>query len=354
MTITAIKDFKIKQDYTRIVEKALMNHLWDLIYKPMFKIIDIQKPQNPKAQNAFNDVITEALLRGNIYYVEGGFKAKTKFSNLQSLALEKMGAKWDRFQKIYKIPKELIPKYILVALAQNQVQNQMKVNQINEFLNDIEINLNYIIDTMIFNNEVITVLDDAGKEIQKNVKKVNEIVPELTENQKQQIAQTYTENMQFYVKEWTQERIVEMRKKVQDIVLAGYRPDMVQKMLESEYGIGTRKAKFLAQNETTIMLASYKKAKYQEMGFNKFIWRTIIDGKERELHKQLNETTWSFDNLPVIDERTGERGLPGQTFNCRCEMIPFRDNSPFEYRDRIGVKASVTKLDKYLKALNAA
>ncbi len=41
----------------------------------------------------------------------------------------------------------------------------------------------------------------------------------------------------------------------------------------------SRKAKFLAQNETTIMLAEYKKVTYQEMGFDKFIWRTITDGE---------------------------------------------------------------------------
>jgi uncharacterized protein with gpF-like domain len=26
--------------------------------------------------------------------------------------------------------------------------------------------------------------------------------------------------------------------------------------------------------------------------------------------------------LPVIDPRTGERGIPGQAINCRCVMRP--------------------------------
>jgi len=31
---------------------------------------------------------------------------------------------------------------------------------------------------------------------------------------------------------------------------------------------------------------------------------------------------FSFDDLPVIDRRSGERGIPGQAINCRCRMAP--------------------------------
>lgn len=36
----------------------------------------------------------------------------------------------------------------------------------------------------------------------------------------------------------------------------------------------------------------------------------------------LNGGIFDFDNLPVIDPRTGERGIPGQTYNCHCTMRP--------------------------------
>jgi uncharacterized protein with gpF-like domain len=31
---------------------------------------------------------------------------------------------------------------------------------------------------------------------------------------------------------------------------------------------------------------------------------------------------FSFDDLPIIDRKTGERGIPGQAINCRCTMTP--------------------------------
>lgn len=87
------------------------------------------------------------------------------------------------------------------------------------------------------------------------------------------------------------------------------------------------------------------------MGFDKFIWKTISDGRERELHKQLNNTTWSYDNPPVIDERTGQTGLPGETYNCRCEAIPFSSDSMIGIKDRINEKNSKNKISAYLTKL---
>jgi SPP1 gp7 family putative phage head morphogenesis protein len=120
-----------------------------------------------------------------------------------------------------------------------------------------------------------------------------------------------------------------MRVKVQKAILEGYRPDMVEDMIKKEYPKFAYKAKFLAQNETSIMLAELKKSMYTEMGFTEFIWQTILDGRERPEHHKLNGKIFSFDNPPEIDKRTGQRGLPGQTYNCRCNLIPIKRDSVF-------------------------
>lgn len=324
MAITAIKDFKIKEAYTKLIEKALFSYLWEGIYKPMFEIMGT-KPVI--AKNSLN-VIVEALRDGKITYVDGGFKAQTKFTNAQSLQLKKWGAVWDRQNKMYRLPESKLPDELRVTLAEVQINAENQIKLLQGYLEQVEYNIPEIVESMVFDNEVKTILDDAGNEVKKNVKHLNVIEPELSEQQKNEIAKAYTENMrQYAIKDFAQERIPEMRQKIQELVLKGYRTDKVQELLEKEYGIMSRKAKFLAQNETTIMLAEYKKVTYQEMGFDKFIWRTITDGRERELHKQLNGTVWNYDNPPVIDERTGQKGLPGQTYNCRCEAVPVMDDT---------------------------
>ena len=323
MSPTAIKDFKTKKAYTKLVQKALFSYLWEGIYKPMFEMLQI-KPT--KARNSL-DAVTQGLKEGSIYYVNGGFKAKKKFTAAQSLLLQQWGAKFDSREKMYKIDYSSIPMTVRVALADARISAQNTISQIDAFLKEVEANIPYIVDSMVFDNEVITILDDAGNEVKKNVKKLNVIVPELTEEQKQEIAQSYTNNMRFYVKDFEEKRIPEMRRKIAQMVLDGYRTDSIQKMLEQEYGIMSRKAEFLAQNETTIMLAQYKRVTYQEMGFEKFIWSTILDGREREEHKKLNGKIFRYDDPPIIDERTGQRGLPGEIYNCRCEAIPYRDDN---------------------------
>lgn len=320
--IEVIKDFEHLEQYTKLIETKLFSDMWKLIYKPMFKVLGL-KAENEK------DILLEALKNGDIYYQGGGFVASKKFSNAISRTLMSLGARYDRWEKKYIIPFEELPKNIVREILNNEKRARIQLNQINQILQYIELNLDQIIETMIFNNEVVTILDDVEGQLHKNTRNINVIVPELSQEQKERIAKNYTNNMQFYIRKWSMERIPEMRRKVQFAILDGYREEQVRKMLEKEYHIGSDKAKFLAQNETSIMIAELKKATYTQMGFEEFIWNTILDARERPLHRQLNGKIFRFDNPPVIDERTGQRGLPGQTYNCRCGLTPIRRESMF-------------------------
>lgn len=325
MCPTVIKDFKVKQAYSRLVQKALFSYLNEGIYKPMFDMLGVEPK---KAANSL-DPIAQGLKEGSIYYADGAFRAKDKFSAAQSFLLKKWGAVYDSRQRIYKIDYNSIPMNIRVALADSEIQSRNAITQIDAFLKEVQSNIPYIVESMVFNEEVVKILDDSGHEVEKNVKHLNVIVPELTDKQKIEIANSYTNNMQYYIKDFLEGRISLMREKIADLVLKGYRTDTIQKMLEKEFGIMGRKAAFLAQNETTIMLAEYKRVTYQEMGFDKFIWRTIMDGRERLEHAELDGKIFRYDDPPIIGIADGKKvtGLPGTIWNCRCTAIPYRDDN---------------------------
>ena len=329
-----IKDFKHLESYTKIIKDKLIKELWDMIYKPMFKMCDI------KAENE-DDVIIDALKGGVIYYENGGFKSRSKFSNKLSQELIKLGARFDRWENSFKIAVEDLPKEIWESIKTSIQKAQKKLSHINEFLQYLEMNLDQIVESILFNNEVGTVLTDVKGKLHKNI---NVIEVDLSEADIENIHNTINNNfkisekdieknfansMQGYVKDFLLKRVPEIRRKVQQAILDGYREIDVQKMLENEYGIMERKAKFLAQNETSIMLAQIKKVHYSAMGFDSFMWHTILDARERPWHRKLNGTIHRFDNPPVIDERTGQRGLPGETYNCRCDMTPIMSDSAF-------------------------
>ena len=340
--IEVVKDFEHLEHYTQIVEKKLFSDFWEMIYKPMFKILGIKATNN-------KNVIIEAIKKGDIYYKDGGFKAERKFSNTVSRALMSLGARYDKWEHKFIISFDDLPENITKAIIDDIQRAQTQLSQINSFLQYIEMNIDHIVETMVFNDEVETILDDVEGQLHINTRKINVIVPELTDEQKQVIADNYTNNMQFYIQKWAYERIPEMRQKVHNAILDGYREEQVRKMLETEYGIGQRKAKFLAQNETSIMIAELKKATYTQMGFEEFIWNTILDSRERELHRKLHGKIFRFDNPPVIDERTGQRGLPGQTYNCRCGLTPIRRDSAFYNQKEID---SYRNLKNYTEIMN--
>lgn len=101
--------------------------------------------------------------------------------------------------------------------------------------------------------------------------------------------------------------------------------------LEKQAPITERRARLIANDQTRKAYNNLNAARMKASGVRKFEWIHSAGGRDpRELHitpypAGLNGGIFSFDDLPVIDDRTGERGLPGQAVNCRCRMRPILD-----------------------------
>ena len=100
------------------------------------------------------------------------------------------------------------------------------------------------------------------------------------------------------------------------------------------------------------MLAQIKKVHYSAMGFDSFMWHTILDARERPLHRMLNGKIFRFDDPPVIDERTGQRGLPGETYNCRCDLTPIMSDSAFYNINQNAAREDSQQYADIMKAIN--
>lgn len=87
-----------------------------------------------------------------------------------------------------------------------------------------------------------------------------------------------------------------------------------------------KRANFIAVDQTRKITTAVNYERMKSAGIRKAIWRHSGGSAEpRQLHQKLDGEVFDLDNPPVIDERTGERGLPGQLPNCKCFWTPVID-----------------------------
>lgn len=155
------------------------------------------------------------------------------------------------------------------------------------------------------------------------------------------IVKDYVYNMNFWVKKWKAKEIIKMRRDVLEMVQSGARTETIQKYFEKEWKIAKDKAAFLARNESEIASSVLKAVHYQRQGCTHFFWLKSTSKEKRELHLEYAKETgnkygvggtniFSFADPPIIEQLKigtgkdakyipqpgGQRGLPGQTYNC--------------------------------------
>lgn len=93
--------------------------------------------------------------------------------------------------------------------------------------------------------------------------------------------------------------------------------------LTKKYHGDIRWARLVALDQTRKVYSAVNAAKMEQIGVKQYRWiHTPGSWHPRKLHERMSGNVYSLDDPPVIDERTGERGIPGQAIFCRCTMQP--------------------------------
>lgn len=330
--MTELKPISYKKQYEQIIANKIVVWLWSNIFKECFIILDENTVSND------NNILLSAIQSGLIYYQNNAFySVKGRFSNKISKELEKLGAKYSKHRKAYILDKSKVPTEVLGTIEMLKAKTAGKVLALQTFLNYQIGELSKKENKINFDDAVEKIMMNLQDRVYKNAEqqKIELITPKLTDFRANEIAKRYTENLNFWIKNWTSENIIRMREVVGQMAIDGKSRVDISNYISKEFGISQRHAMFLAKNETAMATTSYLTAKYKEEGFVFFKWRTNIDGRERPLHKELNGHIFRFDNPPIIDERTGQTGLPGETYNCRCTFTPVATLEFWENRRKI-------------------
>lgn len=93
--------------------------------------------------------------------------------------------------------------------------------------------------------------------------------------------------------------------------------------LEKYDGMTHRRAHNIALDQTRKAYNNVARDKMQALGVAEYEWiHSGGSNQPRQDHIEMDGNVYRFDDPPVIDEATGERGIPGQAPNCRCTMRP--------------------------------
>lgn len=93
--------------------------------------------------------------------------------------------------------------------------------------------------------------------------------------------------------------------------------------IQKQGNVTLKRARLIATDQTLKAFGNLNKARLTKLGLEEFEWLHSGGGQHpRRLHQQMSGKIYSLSDPPVIDEKTGERGIPGQLINCRCRMIP--------------------------------
>lgn len=125
------------------------------------------------------------------------------------------------------------------------------------------------------------------------------------------------------------EYLDKVKKSVNDSLKKGNGLADLVPAMEERYGEAKRHARLVALDQTRKAYTAINTAKMKANGITKFEW--VHSGGSQEprpyhLHSPanggLNGGIFDINDPPIIDQKTSERGLPGDDYNCRCTMRP--------------------------------
>ena len=217
-----------------------------------------------------------------------------------------------------------MPTDIRKAISASRSRAQRTANKIDKKLTGFsteeiaeKLKVSKILDQTLFRVE---------KDYQKSLKNLI-ISPQITPERRARITEEYTENMKLDIKGWLDEEVISLRKRMEMHVFSGARHEDMVATIQRRYEVSESKAKFLARQETKLLMGKYKEIRYQDAGVNSYKWKCVTGNAlhpVRPAHKALDGTIQYWNKPPIVSEprQKVRRANAGCDFNCRCQAIP--------------------------------
>lgn len=315
-----------RDEYGARLEKELVDYLDETIFAPLRALLPAPLRANalPKKEHS---AIWDALFAGTIWYAAGVLTGT--FNAAISRELRAIGAV--KTATGFALPIGEVPMVLRGVISYSALRNVAVHKGIVALIERMQEHIGVAPTGLDVSDTVDKVVKDLQIQLVRTVSAVEGLptpgpVPEaFVEQAREKLSQGTIRE----IKNFSLEQLQTLRAKVQQNLSGGGRIDRLAKVVETEFGVAQRKARIIAEAETSQLVSDFRRERYTTLGSSEYLWSTSGDEKVRPTHGESNNhrvldgRRFAWSSPPVVDSATGRRRHPGEDYGpCRCVARP--------------------------------
>lgn len=318
MSVRELRPIPLRLSDYDDVEARIVAVFREGLYWPLTRELTLTRRSISNA----SDALSRAIRAGHVRYSRGRFSGR--FTASISRTLSKLGATWDRATETWRLPSAELPPDLKADIATSEARFQERVDAAQRRL--ARLDTGKLARSFVASDLFDRSIHRTDGDVRRTLKAVS-VAPQLSEGDRRRIAEEWQENLRLYIKGFADEEILDLRRRIRKSVESGNRHEALVGTIRRSFGVTERKAKFLARQETNLLVTRLKEARYRAAGVVEYRWRCVAGSPKhpvRPAHRKLDGTLQRFDTPPITSEpgQPVRRNNPGQDFNCRCVAIP--------------------------------
>jgi SPP1 gp7 family putative phage head morphogenesis protein len=303
------------------LERLVAGVFMHFIYQDALKILGLDM------ENARVTALETALRRGDVNFKGGVFRGK--FNARLSAQLRKLGAVWDRQRQGFVLSATKLPPALFLAATHANAETEKLVGDLEFKIADIPQNVDRYVRGLNldpFAEQLRTAVDDG---MRQTVAKEMGVQPEILPDMRQKLKADYTATTTKAIKGFADEETERLREHVEQYVREGRPRSELVEAIRGRLGVSTRRAQFIARQETSLFTSKLKETQYQNVGLDRYMWQAIGgragDGRNRPTHRAAHGRIFFWDHSKNRNPVLNDNGQPvhaGEDWNCRCNSRP--------------------------------
>lgn len=316
-----------KESYSLVLEREIQDYFRESIFDQLRMVLTdagIRANELPRKEHP---AIWTALLAGTLWYIKGIWTGI--FNAAISRELRAIGA--SPVAAGFAQPLASVPIVLRGGISYAEVQSVAAHQKLLALLDTMQEYLPAAPSGVSLADTVDTVVDDLQEQLVRTVSAEKELPlpPPVPPSMKRELQEQLAAETDRTIKGFSLETIQQIRDRARKNLSEGGRTDRLSKIIEAEFGVAQRKARIIADSETSFLVSRFRQQRYEGLGCTEYLWSTSHDEKVRPTHGESNNHrvldgrrfTWA--SPPVVDTATGRRRHPGEDFGpCRCVARP--------------------------------